>query len=87
MDGCLRLAVELDEHRRREAMPIGRSRAGRLLEAERRLQQNLAVQREAGTRDGMTLPGARARHPRPTAHSVTDSIRHAGDPGREDQHD
>ena len=28
-------------------MPIGRSRAGRLLEAERRLQQNLAVEREA----------------------------------------
>ena len=38
---------QLDEHRRREAMPIGRSRAGRLLEAERRLQQNLAVEREA----------------------------------------
>ncbi len=28
-------------------MPIGRSRAGQLLEAERRLQQNLAVEREA----------------------------------------
>ncbi len=38
---------QLDEHRRREAMPIPRSRAGRLLEAERRLQQNLAVEREA----------------------------------------
>ena len=38
---------QLDEHRRREAMPIGRSRAGRLLEAELRLQQNLAVEREA----------------------------------------
>ncbi len=38
---------QLDEHRRREAMPIGRSRAGRLLEAERRLQQNLAVERYA----------------------------------------
>ncbi len=38
---------QLDEHRRREAMPIGRSRAGRLLEAERRLQQNLAVESEA----------------------------------------
>jgi len=38
---------QLDEHRRREAVPIGRSRAGRLLEAERRLQQNLAVEREA----------------------------------------
>ena len=38
---------QLDQHRRREAMPIGRSRAERLLEAERRLQQNLAVEREA----------------------------------------
>ena len=38
---------QLDEHRRREAKPIPRSRAGRLLEAERRLQQNLAVEREA----------------------------------------
>ena len=38
---------QLDQHRRREAMPIGRSRTGRLLEAERRLQQNLAVEREA----------------------------------------
>jgi transposase len=38
---------QLDRHRRREAMPIGRSRAGRLLEAERRLAQNLAVEREA----------------------------------------
>lgn len=38
---------QLDEHRQREARPIGRSRAGRLLEAERRLQQNLAVEQVA----------------------------------------
>ena len=38
---------QLDEHRRREAKPIPRSRAERLLEAERRLQQDLAVERYA----------------------------------------
>jgi transposase len=38
---------QLDEHRRREAKPIVRSRAERLLQAERRLQQDLAVERHA----------------------------------------
>jgi transposase len=38
---------QLDEHRRREANPIARSRAQRLLEAERRLQLDLAVERHA----------------------------------------
>jgi transposase len=38
---------QLDEHRRREAKPIARSRAERLLEAERRLQQDLTVERQA----------------------------------------
>src|SRR5271168_4608183 len=38
---------QLDEHRRREAKPIAHSRAQRLLEAERRLQQDLAVERYA----------------------------------------
>jgi transposase len=47
-DGWLREARrQLDEHRRREAKPIARSRAERLLEAERRLQQDLAVERHA----------------------------------------
>ena len=47
-DGWLREARrQLDEHRRREAKPIGRSRAERLLEAERRLQQDLEVERYA----------------------------------------
>jgi hypothetical protein len=47
-DGWLREACyQLDEHRRREARPIARSRAERLLEAERRLQQDLAVERTA----------------------------------------
>jgi len=47
-DGWLREARrQLDEHRRREAKPIPRSRAERLLEAERRLQQDLAVERHA----------------------------------------
>jgi transposase len=47
-DGWLREARhQLDEHRRREAKPIARSRAERLLEAERRLQQDLAVERTA----------------------------------------
>ena len=36
---------QLDEHRRREAKPIARSRAERLLEAERRMRQDLAVER------------------------------------------
>ena len=38
---------QLDEHRRRQAKPIPRSRAERLLEAERRLQQDLEVERHA----------------------------------------
>jgi transposase len=38
---------QLDEHRRVQAVPIPRSRPERLLEAERRLQENLAVEREA----------------------------------------
>jgi transposase len=47
-DGWLREARrQLDEHRRRQAKPIPRSRAERLLEAERRLQQDLAVERYA----------------------------------------
>jgi hypothetical protein len=47
-DGWLREARrQLDEQRRREAKPIARSRAQRLLEAERRLQQDLAVERYA----------------------------------------
>src|ERR1017187_10052260 len=47
-DGWLREARrQLDEPRRREAKPIARSRAERLLEAERRLQQDLEVERTA----------------------------------------
>ena len=47
-EGWLREARhQLDEHRRRQAKPIPRSRAERLLEAERRLQQDLAVERTA----------------------------------------
>jgi hypothetical protein len=42
---------QLDEHRRREAKPIARSRAKRLLEAERRLAQDLAVERQANEAD------------------------------------
>ena len=38
---------QLDEYRRLRPSPIGRSRAQRLLESERRLQQDLAVEREA----------------------------------------
>ncbi len=38
---------QLDEHRRREAKPIPRSRAERLLEAERRMAQDLEVERAA----------------------------------------
>jgi transposase len=38
---------QLDEHRRREAKPIVRSRAERLLEAERRMVQDLEVERAA----------------------------------------
>ncbi len=47
-EGWLREARrQLDEYRRREAKPIARSRPERLLEAERRLQQDLAVERQA----------------------------------------
>jgi Transposase DDE domain len=47
-EGWLREARrQLDEHRRRQAKPIARSRAERLLESERRLQQDLAVERYA----------------------------------------
>ena len=47
-EGWLREARhQLDEHRRREAKPIPRSRAKRLLEAERRMAQNLEVERHA----------------------------------------
>ncbi len=38
---------QLDEHRRHEAKPIARSRAERLLEAERRMAQDLEVERYA----------------------------------------
>ena len=47
-EGWLREARhQLDEHRRLQADPIPRSRSERLLEAERRLQENLLVEREA----------------------------------------
>jgi transposase len=47
-DGWLREARrQLDEHRRRVAKPIARSRADRLLEAERRMAQDLEVERAA----------------------------------------
>jgi transposase len=47
-EGWLREARhQLDEHRRLRGAPIPRSRSERLLEAERRLQENLAVEREA----------------------------------------
>jgi transposase len=38
---------QLDEHRREQAQPIPRSRPARLLDAERRMQQDLAVERAA----------------------------------------
>jgi transposase len=47
-EGWLREARhQLDEHRRLAADPIPRSRLERLLECERRLQENLRVEREA----------------------------------------
>ena len=47
-DGWLREARrQLEEHRRLAADPVPRSRAERLLECERRLQENLRVEREA----------------------------------------
>jgi transposase len=46
--GWLREAKhQLDERRRQQAVPIPRSRVARLLEAERRMQQELAVERTA----------------------------------------
>jgi len=47
-EGWLREARhQLDEHRRLQADPIPRSRPERLLECERRMQENLRVEREA----------------------------------------
>jgi transposase len=47
-EGWLREARhQLDEHRRLQADPIPRSRSERLLECERRLQENLRVERQA----------------------------------------
>jgi len=47
-EGWLREARrQLDEYRKLQASPIPRSRAERLLESERRLQQDLAVERKA----------------------------------------
>ncbi len=47
-EGWLREARrQLDEYRKLQASPIPRSRAERLLESERRLRQDLAVEREA----------------------------------------
>src|SRR5271167_2469169 len=60
---------QLDEHRLREAKPIVRSRAQRLLEAERRLQQDLAVERyaneayESYRAQGRDKRGRRLGHP------------------------
>jgi transposase len=47
-EGWLREARrQLDEHRRRQAKPIGRSRAERLLQAARRMAQDLELERVA----------------------------------------
>ena len=60
---------QLDEHRRREAKPIPRSRAERLLEAERRMAQNLEVERAANESyehyraHGRDTQGRRLGHP------------------------
>ncbi|MGO9762210.1 MAG: transposase [Solirubrobacteraceae bacterium] len=69
-EGWLREARhQLDEHRRRQAKPIPRSRAERLLEAERRLQQDLAVERHANEAyehyraHGRDKQGRRLGHP------------------------
>jgi len=76
---------QLDEHRRREARPIPRSRAERLLEAERRLRQDL---RSSAKRTmPMSTTGDRARQARPTAQSPAEAIRAARGAGGEDQHD
>jgi transposase len=67
---------QLDEHRRIEARPVPRSRAARLLEAERRMREQLIVEAQAndayedyikgGERFPVALtdPERRAKHPR-----------------------
>jgi hypothetical protein len=69
-EGWLREARhQLDEYRRLQAKPIPRSRAERLLEAERRLQQDLAVERTANESyehyraHGRDKQGRRLGHP------------------------
>jgi transposase len=55
-EGWLREARhQLDEHRRLAADPIRRSRPERLLECERRLQENLRVEREANAAMSITV--------------------------------
>jgi len=66
---------QLDEHRRREARPIPRSRAERLLEQSDGCGKTL---RSSAKRTmPMTLPGDRARQARPTAQSPAEAIRAA----------
>jgi hypothetical protein len=49
--GWLREAAQrLDQQRAREARPVARSREDRLLEAKRRLHEELAVERDANAR-------------------------------------
>jgi hypothetical protein len=76
----------LDEHRRRQAKPIARSRPQRLLESERRLAQDLEVERAANEAyehyraHGRDKRGRRlGRPPKPYEPPET--------PWREDQHD
>src|SRR5436190_2260057 len=82
-EGWLREARhQLDEHRRLQAQPIPRSRAERLLEAERRLQENLRVEREASE--------AYEHHReqgRPALRGAPEPLRGAGVPAGEDQRD
>jgi hypothetical protein len=69
-DGWLREARrQLHERRRCQVKPIARSRADRLLESDRRLQQDLAVERHANK--AYEHYRARTRHPRPTPQSPT----------------
>jgi hypothetical protein len=69
----------LEQRRAREARPIARSRASRLFEAQRRLEQELAVERDANARYeayracGVMKNGRRFGGPPEALHAAGDS--------------
>src|SRR3954454_14442483 len=80
----------LERRRGREARPVPRSRASRLVEAKRRLEQELAVERDANERyeayraRGVMKNGRRFGGP-PKAYTPPEALHAAGDTRRQGQ--